>query len=234
MLSPREFVDELIALPCQPGVFNPWRDTDPVNDAGPDAPSIRAENLARYLQMRAGKARLVLVAEAPGFRGCKFSGIAMTSERILMNHQPKVPASAVFEGLKCRTSQAALMPLGFIEPTASITWSLLLSLGLDPAEFVLWNSFPCHPFKGSNPLTNRAPTPSELASCSHVLPLMLELFKTAQVVAVGRVAQRALASLGLAVPNVRHPAMGGATAFRSQIMALLSTGGASIVPAASS
>jgi hypothetical protein len=234
MSSPREFVAELIALPSQPGVFNPWRDTDPVNDAGPDAPGIRADNLARYLQMRVGKARLVLIAEAPGFRGCKFSGIAMTSERILMNHQIKVPASAVFDGAKSRTSQAALMPLGYIEPTASITWSLLLSLGLDPAEFVLWNSFPCHPFKGTDPLTNRAPTPVELGSCAHVLPLMLELFKTAQVVAVGRIAQRTLASLGLVVPNVRHPAMGGATAFRRQIMELLSASGAPIAPAASS
>jgi uracil-DNA glycosylase family 4 len=184
--------------------------------------------------MRVGKARLVLIAEAPGFRGAKFSGIAMTSERILMDHQPKVPSSAVFDGEKSRTSLEALMPLGFIEPTASITWSLLLSLGLKPSEFVLWNSFPCHPFKGTNPLTNRAPTPAELASCAHVLPLMLELFDTAQVVAVGRVAQRALASLGLEVPNVRHPAMGGATAFRSQIMELLSASAKRNAPVESS
>jgi hypothetical protein len=221
-MKPRTFVKQLQALPELPGVFNPWRDFNATYDIGPDAPSIRASNLERYLDARIGRARLVLIAEAPGKNGARFSGIAMTSERILLGKQPAVPHEAVFTGEKQRTSLPALNPNGFIEPTASITWSLLLSLGLAPDEFVLWNAFPCHPHKLDDPLTNRAPVPKELSAAGHILPSMLELFPGARVVAVGRVAQRALASLNYEVPNVRHPAMGGATQFRTQVQALLS------------
>jgi len=220
-MQPRAFIRQLQALPELTAVFNPWRDFDVKNDIGPQALAIRASNLERYLAARVGRARLLLVAEAPGFRGCKFSGIAMTSERILLGKQPSVPHEAVFPGEKQRTSRPSLYADGFIEPTASITWSLLLSLGLSPEEFVLWNAFPCHPHKPDNRLSNRTPTPKELQVAGHILPLMLELFPSAQVVAVGRVAQRALADLNYQVPSVRHPAMGGASRFRAQIQALL-------------
>jgi hypothetical protein len=213
----------LQALPHRNEVFNPWKDYDEINDFSPDAPTIRASNLERYLSMRIGKAKLVLVAEAPGFRGCKFSGVAMTSERILLGKQPQVPADAVFGGLKLRTSKPTLIANGFIEPTASITWALLLSLGLAPGDFVLWNAFPCHPRKGEDPLTNRTPSPSDLAAFSYVLAALLSLFASARPVAVGRVAQRALATLGGAVADVRHPAMGGATKFRTQIQDLMAS-----------
>ena len=46
---------------------------------GPEAPAIRREQLRRYLDERIGHARLLLVAEAAGYQGAKFSGIAMTS-----------------------------------------------------------------------------------------------------------------------------------------------------------
>lgn len=220
-MQPGTFIERLQQLPDLPGVFNPWRDFDAVNDIGPHAPAIRAFNLGRYLAARVGRARLILIAEAPGFRGAKYSGIAMTSERILLGKQPAIPHEAVFPGEKQRTSSPELYADGFIEPTASITWSLLLNLGLAPEKFVLWNAFPCHPHKPGSPLTNRAPAPKELAAARHILPAMLKLFPDAQVVAVGRVAQRVLADLNYKVPSVRHPAMGGATLFRSQIQSLL-------------
>lgn len=222
-MQPRTFIEQLQALPDLQGVFNPWRDFDATCDIGPEAPEIRASNLELYLAARLGQARLLLVAEAPGFRGAKFSGIAMTSERILLGKQPAVPHEAVFDGEKCRTSSPSIYADGFIEPTASITWSLLLRLGLAPEEFVLWNAFPCHPHKSNQPLTNRAPTPRELVAAEHILPSMLELFPNAQVVAVGRVAQRTLRGLNYKVPNVRHPAMGGATKFRAEIQSLLAS-----------
>lgn len=220
-MHPSEFLQQLRSLPQLPNVFNPWRDHDEANDIGIEAPEIRSSNLERYLEARLGKARLLLVAEAPGFRGCKFSGIAMTSERILLGKQPAVPHEAVFPGEKQRTSLPSIYANGFIEPTASITWSLLLRLGLSPEEFVLWNAFPCHPHKNDDPLSNRAPAPKELEAAGGILPAMLSMFPTAQVVAVGRIAQRTLAGLGYTVPNVRHPAMGGATQFRAQVKELL-------------
>jgi hypothetical protein len=216
-----QFLQTLIALPDMPGVFNPWKDYDPQHDVGPEAPAIRASNLERYLQSRVGRVKLLLTGEAPGYQGCHFSGIAMTSERILLGAKPGISADAVFFGAKSRTSKPDLYPLGANEPTATIVWSLLLGLGVAPDEFLFWNSLPTHPHKAGDLLSNRAPKPQELAQAQHVLPAMLSLVGAAQVVAVGKVAQKTLSTLGISAPCVRHPAMGGATAFRAQIGELL-------------
>ena len=217
----KAFVDQLRTLPGLPAIFNPWKDYDPIHDVGLEAPRIRASNLERYLARRVGKTRLLFVGEAPGYQGCHFSGIAMTSERILLVSKPGIDPRFVFEGTKQRTSQSALYPLGANEPTASIVWSLLLGLGVSPDSFVFWNSLPTHPHRPGELLTNRAPKPAELEATRHVLPLMIGLLPEARLIAVGRVAQATLARLGHAAECVRHPAMGGATQFREQVGALL-------------
>lgn len=207
----------LHALAPMPGVFNPWRDYDPVFDRASGAPAVRTAHLSRYLEARQARAKLVLVGEAPGYQGCRFSGIAMTSERMLRNLVPGVPSDGLFSGPKQPTSHPKQFPLLATEPTATIVWRCLLGLGLSPADFLFWNAFPLHPHKLGQPLTNRQPTAVELGATSHILPAMLSLASGATVVAVGKVAQRVLAGHGLRVPAVRHPANGGATLFRQQM-----------------
>ncbi|HYY35911.1 MAG TPA: uracil-DNA glycosylase, partial [Candidatus Binatia bacterium] len=65
-------------------VFNPWWQVDKQNDAVHNAPSIRRRQLAAYLRKRLGKVKLAVIGEALGYRGGHFSGIPMTSERILL------------------------------------------------------------------------------------------------------------------------------------------------------
>ena len=88
--------------------------------------------------------RLLLIGEAPGYQGCRFSGIAFTSERSL-------PPAA-------RTS---IRPEGWSEPSATIVHGALRDLGLEEAT-ILWNACPFHPALPSGPLTNRTPTPADL------------------------------------------------------------------------
>ena len=77
-----------------PLVFNPWRDYDPKCDISSDAPVIRAANLTRYLQLRQ-KAHYLFIAEGLGYQGGHFSGMAMTSERILLGLHPDIKPEAV-------------------------------------------------------------------------------------------------------------------------------------------
>lgn len=196
-------------------VFNPWWQVDEENDIGPQSPAIRRKHLEVYFRERLGKARLAIVGEALGYRGGHFTGIPMTSERMLLGKQPL----QILTGVKPRrTSQPAKCQEGFSEPTATIVWGTLWRLGLMPEEFVLWNAFPWHSFDPPRGmLSNRTPNKSERAAGLPVLKAFLELFPCDQVIALGKIATAQLEELGVDAHYIRHPASGGAKLFRRQI-----------------
>src|SRR5712691_3361097 len=195
-------------------VFNPWWQIDEENDIGRIAPIIRRQQLRAYVRERLGRATLVVIGEALGYRGGHFSGIPMTSERMLLRKQQNIVA-----GIKPhRTSKPGLCPDGFSEPTATIVWGALQKIGVLPDEFVLWNAFPWHSFDPSRGLlSNRTPNKSEQLSGRRVLKDFLELFPCEQIVALGKIAGAQLEQLGVHAHCVRHPASGGAKLFRQQI-----------------
>jgi hypothetical protein len=189
-MSCNELDDFLRLLKRSPSgaVFNPWWQVDEQNDIGPNAPAIRRKQLRAYLQQRLGKARLAIIGEALGYRGGHFTGIPMTSERILLGKQKHVAAALserrtlqqgtrnrghpdkselqIIASIKPhRTSKPRGCPDGFSEPTATIVWGTLLKLDLHPEQFVLWNAFPWHSFDWHRGmLSNRMPNKIR-ASC---------------------------------------------------------------------
>ena len=177
-----------------------------------------------YFSQRFGKARLVIIGEALGYRGGHFSGIPMTSERMLLGKQAEIVAAPqILATIKPRrTSKPSVSPDGFSEPTATIVWGALLKVGVLPDEFVLWNAFPWHSFdRRRGLLSNRMPNKSEQAAGLPVLKAFLELVPCDEVVALGKIAAAQLKAISVKAHCVRHPASGGAKLFRKQIVSIV-------------
>lgn len=201
-------------------VFNPWHQRDMAHDAVKSAPSIRRAQLRAYLEERQ-QARIILLAEALGYQGGHFTGIPMTSERLLLGHlRPRgLAPEMVFTGPARRTSREDLKPNGFTEPTCTVVWKCLLEAGLDPRMVILWNAFPWHPYKPEKGmLSNRTPTEAELILGRPVLAALRSYASAATLLAVGQKSGALLAGMGLTPEVLRHPANGGAALFRAQFM----------------
>ncbi|HSF60552.1 MAG TPA: uracil-DNA glycosylase [Gaiellaceae bacterium] len=122
MVAPAAFVEELAAARIGQ-TFNPYHRSQ-----------LRRARLVGYLDSRRD-ARILLVGEAPGYRGARVSGIPFTSERQLTG-------------------------VGPAEATATIVHRVLAELGLEE-DVLLWNVVPTHPGTAS---TNRRPTRVEVES----------------------------------------------------------------------
>jgi uracil-DNA glycosylase len=120
------------------------------------------DRLAAYLDDRTD-APLLLVAEAPGYRGTRLSGVPLTSERQLSGSGPA-------------------------EATATIVHRVLAERGIAD-DVLLWNVVPTHPHRSDQPHTNRPPTRAEVAAG---LRFVEPLARGRRIVAVGRLAHAAL------------------------------------------
>jgi uracil-DNA glycosylase len=178
-----------------------FRDADPALECL-EAPAIRRANATAYLNGRAGCSPLLLIGEAMGYAGGRFTGIAFTAERTLRGWGPPYAGTSV-------------RPEGWAEQSGTIVHGALATLGLEEGV-VLWNVVPAHPHRPGEPLSNRTPSVGELRAGAEVLGELIERLAPHAIVAVGRSAERALGELGLPCDaSVRHPANGGATAFRT-------------------
>ncbi|MBS0388289.1 MAG: uracil-DNA glycosylase [Proteobacteria bacterium] len=195
----------LLRAPSGPLVFNPWIDHEPTTDVSRSAPRDRLERLHAHLNCIP---RFLLIGEAPGYQGCKVSGVPFTSERLLL--AGRIPR------LTQPTARLSTRHIPWSEPSATIVWSTLHELGIADST-ILWNAYPWHPHKPGRPQSNRTPTPAERAAGLPVLKVFLAAFPEARVFALGRHAESALMQLRESVTVLRHPAMGGAANFRQQL-----------------
>lgn len=204
----------LFGDPGSEDLFNPYLNENPELDV-PEAHLIRRDNLRRYLLERDRVPRLFVLAEAPGPWGCRFTGVPITSEEQLLD--PSFPHAG---------RQSSARPTPHREYSASIYWRVMAPYA---ADILTWNTVPFHPFKSGTPTSIRTPRASEVTRFAPLLHDMLAILQPERIAAIGRKAEKALASAGAEATYVRHPSQGGALLFEEGMrtiideMGLLST-----------
>ena len=180
--------------------------------------ALRRHNLQLYLQeMLERRPKVLLVGEAPGFRGMRITGVPFTNRVILGGAANSFGLFGPGKGYVLPPEAAGVAA----EPTATVLWQVLEEVGFLP---LLWSAFPWHPHQPGNPLSNRTPRPSETKLGTPFWQELAELFGISTIVAVGNVAQHSLQRSGLDVPKIRHPAHGGRSGFKQGLEQLLERG----------
>ncbi|MEK7216691.1 MAG: uracil-DNA glycosylase, partial [Chloroflexota bacterium] len=169
----------------------------------PGAAAMRRSNLWNYLESFETPPTMLVVSEAPGYRGGRFSGIPLVSERMLVTG----PTDGI-------TGRPTSLGVPYAEATATIFRRVTAAVALSP---FIWNTVPFHPHHPGRPLTNRTPTRAEISTFAPLLGDVLRMVQPRLVIALGRQAEHALALLKVECRPVRHPANGGATAFEAGI-----------------
>lgn len=192
------------------GLFNPWARACP-DDASLNTPAARLVRLGEHL---ATDAEVIVCGEAGGHLGMRSSGLAFTSERLLMQGAvPRVTQAVGRLSLRLR-------PL--TEPSATLVWRALYQHRL-AERAITWNALPLHPFHPGRAHSNRTPTDTELVLGMPALELLRHAHPGAQWVAVGKKAEQQLARAGIPAIAVRHPANGGARAFAAGMSHIAAT-----------
>ena len=177
-------------------------------DHSTSANAVRRHNLSLYLtEMLERSPDILLVGEAPGFRGMRITGVPFTNRTIFEGPANSFGLFGPGKGYVLPPEASGVAA----EPTATVMWQVLAELDVLP---LLWSAFPWHPHQPGRPLSNRTPTPAEAALGTPFWQTLAELFAVRTVVAVGNVAHRSLQRSGLEVAKIRHPAHGGRAGFK--------------------
>jgi len=170
---------------------------------------VRRANLRRYLeQMAALEPTVMLVGEAPGYRGSRLTGIPFGSRRVVLQGVPELGLFGVHNGYQDAPEPGFERIQG--EQSATAVWGTLAGLRQAP---LIWAAFPYHPHLLGEPLTNRKPRRPETDLGLPLLRDLIALYPVTTFIAVGNVGEEALKRLGITAVKVRHPAQGGKNDF---------------------
>jgi len=209
--SVSDFVERLAAVPTVPGRNNFFDHSVPEN-----AP--RRRNLELYLEeMLERSPAVLLLGEAPGFRGMRITGVPFTNRTMFQGPANSFGLFGPGKGYSLPAEAAGVAA----EPTATVMWDVLAELQFLP---LLWSACPWHTHIPGKPQSNRTPTAADARLGTPFWQSLAELFRVESVVAVGNVAHRSLLSSGVEAPKVRHPSHGGRAGFKRGLEELLSSG----------
>ncbi|MCO5223104.1 MAG: uracil-DNA glycosylase [Thermomicrobiales bacterium] len=194
------FLARLAVTPAPPNSVNPWSSETAYGQ-------IRLENLRHYFgQLLERNTTTLLLGEAPGYQGCRRTGVGFTSEPQLISGIAEVGMFGADRGYRLSGEFETMRR----EPSATIVWGELARHDFVP---LIWSAFPFHPHKPGLPNSNRPPKRGEINFGRPIFLDLAEAFQIERVFAVGNVAHASLAVAGIDAPKIRHPAQGGKNDF---------------------
>lgn len=192
MCEMNDLLKELSQRKSSEIVFNQYSDSNILN------------NLKVYFSyLLENNHNILIVGEAPGYLGCKLTGIPFTSGSII-----KQSSNNIFKKI---TNKIFLEKI-ISENTATIIWDFFKEKNTVP---ILWNSFPFHPHKKGNEKSNRRPTRLEVDEGKKYLRLIFNLFNPKIIGSLGRVGESILKDTfpEKEIIYIRHPSHGGKNKF---------------------
>ncbi len=192
----QNFIQQLSQYPSDRTVFNPYYGKEYESN-------IRRHNLTLYLQqMTALNPTVLLMGEAPGYKGCRKTGVPFSSEHLLRHHS--------FFKQRAYHFIPSSEPLTK-ENSATMIWDELQHWKRPP---LVWNSYPYHPHLPDQAKTNRSPRQKEVLEGRVPLKQLMTLFNIEHIIAVGRKAEQQAEQLKFDHTYVRHPSFGGKQSFK--------------------
>ena len=207
----RAFVELLARTETGPASTNFFDYSDAGN-------ALRRRNLELYLlEMLERRPSVLLVGEAPGYRGMRMTGVPFSNPAIIQGRVDPFGLFGPEKGYVLPPDAGTVAA----EPTATVMWDVLAELDFLP---LLWSAYPLHPHQPCRPLSNRTPSTAEIRTGLPLWQELARIFGTGNVIAVGNIGHRSVLASGRSAPKVRHPAHGGKVKFREGLRELLAAG----------
>jgi len=168
--------------------------------------NIRKENLRNYLNemLNFNSELTLLLGEAPGYKGCKLTGIPFTSEYIISTNKFFLNKGYTIINLQK-------------ENTSTIIWQELS----EKKPPLLWNIFPFHPFSLNKINSNRTPYISELNIGYEIFLELYNIYNINKIITIGRKAEYILKKNNIDCIYLRHPSNGGVSEFKNNFKKLI-------------
>lgn len=204
----RLFIDKLSKEISTPELTNVYSPEIPQSE-------VCRENLYNYLQrIRNNNSNVMLIGEAPGYHGCRLSGIAFTSEDKFTED--------IIPGIMGKDLGYKIYSKGEPEReiSASTVWPKLKDwYNAHGSVPLLWNICPFHPHKEGDNESNRTPRKKEIERGIKYFLELVDIFEIQHIGCIGRKSYNTIGNMGLntSLKYLRHPSCGGKREFEANI-----------------
>jgi len=204
----RLFIDKLSKEISTPELTNVYSSEVPQSE-------VCRENLYNYLhRIKNNNSKVMLIGEAPGYHGCRLSGIAFTCEENFTKE--------IIPGIMGKDMGYKIFSKGKPEKerSASIVWPKLKEwYNAHGSVPFLWNICPFHPHKEGNIMSNRTPKKKEIERGIKYFLELVDIFDIQYIGCIGKKSFNTIEAMKLntSLEYLRHPSCGGKREFEANI-----------------